>query len=156
MMALAGCDTAQLESKLLTFIVPLFFTDSQNLITVYIPPPHSATSPNSSEAAAKGFMDAFAALDADKMKVYLCSAQAAAADGLAVGLSQAGTDVNLDASGLTYTAEESDGTATVTITGKLKIEIAEQSVDTDITALFPDGKLPMIKEDGRWKVCPPS
>ncbi|HEX2618729.1 MAG TPA: hypothetical protein VHL11_01245, partial [Phototrophicaceae bacterium] len=108
----------------------------------------------SSTDAAKGFMDAFAALDATKMKTFLCTAQAAAADGLSAGFSQAGVETKLDASGLTYTTSESGDSATVTIAGNMKVTAAGVSQDIPVSNMFPDGKLQMTKEGGAWKVCP--
>ncbi|MBC8170126.1 MAG: hypothetical protein H7X77_00570 [Anaerolineae bacterium] len=104
--------------------------------------------------AAKGFMDAFAALDVEKMKSFLCTAQAAAADGLATGFGEAGTEAKLDASGLTYAvSNETADSATVTISGNIKAEVAGTSTDLPATSMFPDG-LVITKESGAWKVCP--
>lgn len=104
--------------------------------------------------AAKGFMDAFAALDAEKMGSFLCAAQADAAEGLSTGFGDAGAEVKLDASGLTYAvSNETADSATVNISGNIKTETAGVSTDLPATSMFPEG-LAMSKENGAWKVCP--
>lgn len=105
--------------------------------------------------AAKGFMEAFASLNADTMKTYLCSAQASSADALSGSFAPEGVEITIDASGLTYTvSNETADSATVTITGNLKVTTAGVAQDLPVDQVFPE--FPMSKENGAWKVCPPA
>lgn len=105
--------------------------------------------------AAKGFIDGFAAQNAETMRSFLCSAQSSGADELAAGFSALGSDVKLDAAGVTYTVtNETADSATVKLGGTMKMEAAGVSTDQPVDGMFDEG-LPMTKENGAWKVCPP-
>jgi hypothetical protein len=106
----------------------------------------------SPEDAAKGFMESFAALDAERAAGFLCEAQAEQADQLTEGFE--GTEgITIDVTGLTYTASNvTDTTATVTIGGNMVVSAAGQSQEMPVDTLFPE--FPVVVENGAWKICP--
>jgi hypothetical protein len=86
--------------------------------------------------------------DENALKDLTCAAQHESLAGVAgvLGSLEGG---GLDLSGLSFkTTEQSGDTASVQVTGKLKVTLLGQALEEDI-----DEAMPMVKEDGKWKVC---
>jgi len=107
-------------------------------------------------AAAKSFFDAFAQLDAAKMKDLTCEAQKKSIEE-AMSMMSAGGDlsalkdmIKIDTSGLKYEEKSVSGSnATVVISGKMKLEMLGKADEQEIN----NQELPMVNEGGQWKVC---
>ena len=103
----------------------------------------------SPEQAAKQWFDALAKGDENTLKALTCAAQQEQVTGATGLLATLGEGAGLDLSGLSYkTTEQNGDTASVQVTGKLKVTLLGQAVEEDI-----DEAMPMVKEDGKWKMC---
>jgi hypothetical protein len=102
----------------------------------------------SPEKTAQQWFDALAKGDQNTLKDLTCAAQQDTLTGVA-GLLGGLESGALDTSGLTFkTTSQSGDTASVQVTGKLKVTLLGQSVDQDI-----DEAIPLVKEGGKWVVC---
>ncbi len=108
-------------------------------------------------AAAKSWFEAFAQLDLNRVKELTCESEKAAVDA-ALGLLAGGGEIDveamkdlfqIDVSGLTYAETSVSGnSATVHISGLIKVSALGQSQDQDV-----DEDVPLVNEGGAWKVC---
>ena len=102
----------------------------------------------SPEQTARQWFDALGKGDENALKDLTCTAQHESLAGVAglLGTMEGG---GLDVSGLSFkTTEQSGDTASVQVTGKLKVTLLGQAVEEAI-----DEAMPMVKEDGKWKMC---
>jgi hypothetical protein len=107
-------------------------------------------------AAAKSFFDAFSQLDFAKMKDLTCDAQKSTMDEATKAMSALGDAaalkdlIKIDTSGLKFEEKSVSGnSATVVVSGKMKMEAFGQAQDQDLN----NEELPMVNEGGAWKVC---
>ena len=102
-------------------------------------------------SVAKTWNEAGAAgTDVAKVKSLTCAAYQPVIEASMTAASAAG--VKIDTSGLKYEEQNVTATsATVRVSGKIKMTMAGQSTDQDF-----DQPLPMIKEGGKWVACPTS
>lgn len=111
------------------------------------------------EDTAKSFMTAFADGDAAKIADLLCESQKDSAELLAntfSGSEMAELEVKIDVSGLNYTAANvTDTSATVNVSGDIKVSVMGQESTQSVTDMFGEG-IPMTKENGAWKMCQPA
>jgi len=108
-------------------------------------------------AAARDWFAAFSEFNFDRVKELTCSSQQAALDSALGAISGAGADfdlsqmaelIDIDFSGLNFAESNVTGdSATVDISGKLKVSFLGQSQEEDLTQ-----SVPMVNENG-WKVC---
>ena len=101
------------------------------------------------DQAARQWFEALAKGDQDAMQNLTCAdSQSSVTDAIGALASMAGS-VKIDISGLSFkTTEESGDTASVQVTGNIKVELLGQSAEEPI-----DEAMPMVKEGGNWKVC---
>jgi len=105
---------------------------------------------------AQAWFEAFTQFDMAKMKDLTCDSEKAAVDEALSGLGGEGFDLGalkdlfqIDVSGLSFQDQNVSGnSATVHVSGKLKISAFGQSQDQDINE-----DIPMTNEGGAWKVC---
>jgi len=103
----------------------------------------------SPDQAAKQWFGALAKGDENALKDLTCAAQQEQITGATGLLATLGQGAGLDLSGLSYKTTAQDGdTASVQVTGKLKVTLLGQAVEEEI-----DEAMPMVKEDGKWKMC---
>jgi hypothetical protein len=101
----------------------------------------------SPDQAAKQWFDALGKGDENALKDLTCAAQHDSIGGI-TGL-LGGLKGGIDFSSLSFkTTEQSDDTAGVQVTGKLKVTVLGQAVEEEI-----DEAMPLVKEDGKWKLC---
>lgn len=104
------------------------------------------------EAAAQNWVNALFSANGDQLRANMCKAQAIVLGdtvmrGISDGLAQGGA---VDVSGLTYSYNQA--TQSVTIGGRVRISALGTTVDRDLGELGLN-ILPVIQEDGGWKVC---
>ncbi|MCL4253849.1 MAG: hypothetical protein KJ043_08725 [Anaerolineae bacterium] len=104
------------------------------------------------EVAAKNWIDALFSADGDQMRDNMCKVQAVALNntimnGIREGLAGGGA---VDVSGLTYSYNQA--TQSVTIGGVVRISAAGQTIERALGELGLN-ILPVIQEEGGWKVC---
>lgn len=110
---------------------------------------------DSPSTVARSFMEAFGRLDEEAMRPLICSAQSDQVDGITESMAEAGTEVTIDVSNLTYQDGQISGdTATVNVSGDIEMEAMGQSMTLPVSDMFNGGALPMVRENGSWKVCP--
>jgi len=107
---------------------------------------------------AKAWFEAFSQLDLNKVKDLTCDEQKASLEQAFALLGGTGSDTDLEAlkellqidvSGLKYEEKNVSGsTATVHISGVLKVSAFGQSQEQDINE-----DVPVVNEGGAWKVC---
>jgi hypothetical protein len=106
---------------------------------------------SSPTAAVKGFFQAFAKLDVDKMTALTCSEMAEEMEETLGVFALFGDGVKIDVSGLKYeVVEESGDRAVVRVTGTMKMSVSELGIDESTEM---DEEMPVVKEGGEWKVC---
>lgn len=106
--------------------------------------------------AVKSWFEALSSLDLQKVVGLTCEQERSAVEESFAFLSGSGTDLDalkqlftIDASGLKYEDKGVSGnTATVHISGKLKVTAFGQAQEQDI-----DEDVPVVNEGGAWKVC---
>ena len=106
--------------------------------------------------AVKSWFEALSSLDLQKVVALTCEKERPTVEESFSFLSGSGTDLEalkqlftIDASGLKYEDKGVSGnTATVHISGKLKVSAFGQSQEQDI-----DEDVPVVNEGGAWKVC---
>ena len=107
------------------------------------------------EDATKAFFTALFTEESPDLSSMICSAAAAAAEGMADGLEQmkstlASSGATIDISGFTYTKDsESGDDAQVTVAGKMKVSVS--GVDQEVD--FPAAPVKLKREGGTWKIC---
>ncbi len=104
------------------------------------------------EAAAQNWVNALFSANGEQLRANMCAAQAIVLGetvmrGISEGLAQGGA---VDVSGLTYTYNPA--TQAVTIGGVVRISVAGRTIDRSLSELNLN-ILPVIQEDGAWKVC---
>lgn len=104
------------------------------------------------ESAAQNWVNALFSANGDQLRANMCKAQAivlgdTVMQGISDGLAQGGA---VDVSGLTYSYNQA--TQSVTIGGRVRINALGTTVDRDLGELGLN-ILPVIQEDGGWKVC---
>jgi len=104
---------------------------------------------DSPDQAAKQWFEALAKGDVKALKDLTCAAQQEQITGATGLLATLGQGAGLDLSGMSYKTTAQDGdTASVQVTGKLKVTLVGEAVEEEI-----DEAMPMVKEDGKWKMC---
>lgn len=107
---------------------------------------------NTPEDATKAFFEASFAGNADATRAQTCASLQESLDTYleAVSTSFATTETSVDVSGLTYTkASESGDNAVVNVGGTMNATVAGQSAEIP----FEGAEIPLVKENGAWKVC---
>jgi hypothetical protein len=106
---------------------------------------------NTPEDAAKAWFEAAFSNNLDALKAQTCAASQDQVETVAEAYATLGeTGSAVDTSGLTYTkASESGDNATVNIGGSVKATV--QGVEMDQP--MPEIPMPLVKENGAWKVC---
>jgi len=101
------------------------------------------------DQAAEQWFEALTKGDENALKDLTCTAQRESVTGVTGLLASAGEGTILDLSGLSFkTTEQGGDTATVQVTGQMKITFLGQELNEGI-----DEAISMVKEDGQWKVC---
>ncbi len=122
-----------------------------SLVTIFLLVSTAACSAGggSPDQAAKQWFEALAKGDENGLKDLTCAAQQDSATGLTGLLAGLGEEMELDVSDLSFeTTEQSRDTASVQVTGKMKMSLLGQEQEEEA-----DEAVPMVKEDGKWKVC---
>ncbi len=111
------------------------------------------------QSPADSLKELFQNLFADNIVDYIC--KDAGPEGLAAlgGLADAkenaknlGGKIELNIDKMKFETVKEDGNnASVKVWGVMKITLLGQSQDLE----FPEGTIPMVKEDGKWKMCGP-
>jgi hypothetical protein len=103
----------------------------------------------SPDQAAKQWFEALATGDENALKDLTCAAQQESVTGVTGLLAGLGEGMGFDVSGLSFkTTEQSGETATVQVTGRMNMTFLGAEQEQEI-----DEAIPMVKEDGKWKVC---
>lgn len=109
---------------------------------------------DSPSTVARSFMEAFGRLDVEAMRPLICTEQADQIDGLTDSLASAG-EVTIDVSNVTYEDGPVNGdNATVNMSGDIEMAAQGQEMTLPVGDMFNGGTLPMVRENGSWKVCP--
>ncbi len=109
----------------------------------------------SSGGPADAARDFFKNMFSDKVGDYICKSagdEAMQALGMLGALSTmaGGVKIEMNTDGMKFqTVKEDDKKAVVKVSGKMKISVAGQTMEEE----FPEQEIPMVKEDGKWKVC---
>jgi PBP1b-binding outer membrane lipoprotein LpoB len=113
-----------------------------------------AVSAETPESVAKTFVEATFSGNIDSAKTVVCAAMAAELTDEAAAAMSAMAEAEMDFSGLTFTASDvTDTTATVTVSGILKMTMAGVTQDMDFSDMGPGAAFPLVKEGGARKVC---
>jgi hypothetical protein len=116
----------------------------------------------SPEGAVEGFINAaLGDLDFDAAAEFVCAELQDQVAAEAAGLEEIeASGASIDVGGLTYETVSEDGdNATVSIGGEISVSIEiegetiEQSLPLDEFAGDGGGEIPVVFEDGEWKVC---
>jgi len=103
----------------------------------------------SPDQVAKQWFEALATGDENALKDLTCAAQQESITGVTGLFAGSGEGLGLDISDLSFkTTEQSGDTASVQVTGKMKMTLLGAEQEQEI-----DEAIPMVKEDGKWKVC---
>lgn len=105
---------------------------------------------NTPEGAVKAWFDAALSGNADGVRAETCASGQESVDQVADSFGAMSEGGEVDGSGLTFTkASEEGDRATVNVGGTIKVTVAGTSVDQPMTDLT----VPLVKENGAWKVC---
>jgi len=101
------------------------------------------------DQAAERWFDALTEGNEGALRDLTCAAQRESVTGVTGLLAGVGEGTVLDLSGLDFkTTEQGGDTASVQVTGLIKITYLGQKLNEEI-----DEAISMVKEDGTWKVC---
>jgi hypothetical protein len=108
------------------------------------------------EEVGRQFINAAFTLDVEAARNLTCAARRGEITEPSESDIAALADIEFDISGLEFTiTDQTDDSATLTISGMLRAESAGQEMEIPIeTMLGSDTSVPMVKEDGQWLVCP--
>jgi len=103
----------------------------------------------SPDQVAKQWLEALAKGDKNALKDLTCIAQQESVAGTTGFLAGLGEEMGLDVSALSFTTtEQSEDKASLQVTGKIRMTLLGVEQEEEI-----DEAMPMVKEDGKWKVC---
>lgn len=103
---------------------------------------------NTPEDAVKAWFEAAFAANVDGVKAQTCAGAQGMVEEMAATFGAEGVPV--DSSGLTFTTASQEGnSAVVTISGSFKTTVQGQEMELPLDGMT----LPLVLEDGAWKVC---
>jgi hypothetical protein len=114
--------------------------------------------PNTPEGAVEGLLTSVFTGDFETAAQYICEEQSGALDALAdqfdaQGLGEILALAEIDLSGLEYEVTEDEDDTSVVIEGEIVITVMGQEDTQDAGEVFGGTAIPVVEEDGQWKVC---
>jgi hypothetical protein len=115
---------------------------------------------DSPEAGARDIMNSMVSGNFDQIKGRVCSAKQGEIKDEQLKeakeqFKQVADKVKIDTSGVNFSSEVNGDTATVTVSGKIKVEAEGNSTELSIEKAPAElRKFKMVKEGGSWKICP--
>lgn len=106
--------------------------------------------------AGRQFINAAFTMDVEAARNLTCEARRGEVTEVSDEQRAATEAMNLDLSGLEFTvSDQTDDSATVTVSGVIKAEAEGQEVEMPVEQMLgSETSVPVIKEDGKWVVCP--